>query len=122
MMHNPIYNQGSIPVYDTIPTLSETLTDSEVNGASNFLGFKSSSSTFKAANAYVDEPHNSSSQGNPLDNVHTPNVSFNSKDDIANNCITSPVLECVQNVVADAKNGEEAYTLMLPGGTVANSN
>ena len=103
-------------MYDTIPTLSETLADSEVNGASKFLGFKSSSSTFKAANAYVDAPHNSPSQRNPLDNA-----SFNSRGNVAKNCITSPSLECVQNVVADAENGEESYTLMLPSGAVANS-
>ena len=122
MVHNPIYIQGPIPLYDTIPTtLSEILNDSETYGASNFSSFKSSSSTSTAANAYyVDELHNSPSQGNPLGNIHTPDVSFNHKDDIADNSVMSTSLECVQKVVADDENGEETYTLMLPGGTVAN--
>ena len=123
-MHNPIYNQGPIPLYDTIP--AETLQDSEMNDASTFSAFKTSSTTFKAANAYyMDESSHSSSlsltNSSSNINVHAPNVSFNHEDDAANDSVTIPSLECVEKFVADTDNGEEAYILMLPGGTVANS-
>ena len=121
-MHNPIYNQGPIPLYDTIP--AETLQDSEMNDASTFSAFKTSSTTFKAANAYYtdESPHPSSlSLTNPSSNVHAPNVSFDHEDDAANDSVTIPSLECVKTFIADTDNAEETYVLMLPGGTVANS-
>ena len=125
MVHNPIYDRG--PVYDTIPiTLSETLADSEVNNeASTISGFQKSS-TF--TNAYVDEPHSSPLQRNPLDNVHAPSVSFNLRDDVAEVSIATPgsslEKEPIGQVVTDHGKGEESsYTLMLPaaGGMFANS-
>ena len=68
MVRNPIYDQGSIPLYDTIPTtLSETLNDPEGKDASGISGFTNSSSTLKAANAYVDESNGQHSQRSPLD-------------------------------------------------------
>ena len=125
MVHNPIYDKG--PVYDTIPiTPSETPADSEVNRAPKISGFQKSSSTF--TNAYVDEPHNSPLQRNPLDNVHAPSVSFNLKDDVAevSTATPGPSLESepIGQVVTDHEKGEESsYALMFPaaGGMVANS-
>ena len=117
MVHNPIYNQGPIPLYDTIPaTVSETLQDSEMNDASTFSAFefKTSSSNFKAANAYfiMDKSPHSPSLTNSSSNIHTPNLSHNHEDDAANDSVTISSLECV---------GEETYTVMLPGVTVAYS-
>ncbi|MCG8624853.1 MAG: hypothetical protein MJE68_23000 [Proteobacteria bacterium] len=124
MVDNPIYNQGSVPVYDTIP--AETLKDSEMNDTSTFSAFKTSPPTVKAANDYhnMDEsPYSPSlitnSSGN---NIHAPNVSFNDEDDAANDTGTVSSLECVKKTIADDNYGEETYTVMLPGGTVAYSN
>ena len=122
MVDNPIYDHRG-PVYDTILTIpSETLADSEVSEIPTVSGFQNSSST--STNAYVDEPHNSSLQRNPLGNVHTPSVSLNLKDDAANGCTTVPSLEegCGGQVVTEPEKGEETYTLMIPAvcGTVTN--
>ena len=109
MVHNPIYNQG--PVYDTIPTtLSEAQADSEVNATSTASSYQNTSSTFTAANAYIGEPHNSSS---PLSKIDIPNVSYDIEGDAAN---CSPSLEN-GSVGQTVETVEEAYILMLPGGT-----
>ena len=93
MVDNPIYNQGSVPLYDTIP--AEALKDSEMNDASAFSAFKTSPST---ANAYyIDEsPHSPSLTNSSSNNTHAPNVSFDHQDDAANDSGTVPSLECVE--------------------------
>jgi hypothetical protein len=123
MVFNPIYDQGPIPLYDTIPTTpSKTVKDSEMNAASSVSGFKTSSSTFKAANSYyMDESLHSPLQRNFSGNIRNPNVRFNREDDVASDGVTVPSLECVKKFSADAETGEETYILMLPGNTVANS-
>ena len=120
-MDNPIYNQGSIPVYDTIP--AETLKDSEMNVTSTISAFKISPSNFKAANDYyyMNESPHSPSPSNSSDNIHAPNVSFNYEDDAANDSGTVSSLECVKKFRPDNNHGEENYTVMLSGVTVAYS-
>ena len=108
-MINTIYNQGPAPLYKSIPTtVSETLKDSEMNDASTFSGFKTSSSPFKAANAYynMNEPHSPSLTNSSGNNIHAPNVSFNHEDDAKLN-VTIPSLECVKKPVANTDKGEE---------------
>ena len=119
-MDNPIYNQGSVPLYDTIP--AETLKDSEMKDASTFSAFKTSPPTVKAANAYYMNklPH-SPSLTKSSGNIRAPNVSFNHEVDAANDSGTVSSLECVKKFSADDNHGEENYTVMLPGVTVAYS-
>ena len=121
-MDNPIYNQGSVPLYDTIP--AETPKDSETKDTSSFSAFKTSPPTVKAANAYyMNESPHSHSQTNSSSNIHAPNVSFNHEVDAANDSGTISSLECVKKFSADDiyNHGEETYTAMLPGITVAYS-
>ena len=124
MVINPIYNQGPAPLYDTIPTtVSGTLKDSERNGASTFSGFKTSSSTFKGANAYYmnESPYLPSQTNSSGNDIHAPNVSFHHEDGAANDSVTIPSLECVEKFVANTDNGEETYVVMLPSSAGANS-
>ena len=119
MVDNPIYSQGSGPVYDTIP--AETLKDSEMNDTSTISAFKISPSNFKAANDYyyMNESPHSSSITNSSDNIHAPNVSFNHENDAANDSGTVSSLESVKKFRPDDNHGEENYAVMLSGVTVA---
>ena len=122
MVDNPIYNQGSVLLYDTIP--AETLRESEMNDTSTFSAFQTSPPTVKAANDYHDmdeSPHSPSLTNSLGNNVHAPNVSFKHEDDVANDSGTVSSLECVKKFIADDNCKEETYTVMLPGGTVAYS-
>ena len=119
-MDNPIYSQGSVPLYNTIP--AETLKDSEMKDSSTFSAFKTSPPTVKAANAYyMNESPHSLSLTKSSGNIPAPNVSFNHEVDAANDSGTISSLECVKKFIADDNYGEETYTVMLPGSTVANS-
>ena len=117
MVDNPIYNQGSVPLYDTIP--AEALKDSEMN-SNDASTVKTSPST---ANAYYinESPHSPSLTNSSSNNIHAPNVSFNHEDDAANDSGTVSSLECVKKFIGDDNCREETYTVMLPGGTVAYS-
>ena len=69
----------------------------------------------------MDESPHSPSLINSSSNIHIPNVSLNHEDDAANDGGTIPSIECIEKFIADDKYGEETYTVMLPGVTVAYS-